>query len=130
MQPGCRVFGVEPDGADTMHKSFAAGSPQEADKINTIADSLAAPHAAPYSFELCHRFVDDLVKVTDDDMRRAMGLLFADMNLAVEPACAAATAALRGPLRDRLAGQRVGVILCGSNIDLATFAEQAIPYKP
>ncbi|HET6725762.1 MAG TPA: threonine/serine dehydratase [Gammaproteobacteria bacterium] len=130
MQPHCQVFGVEPEGADTMHKSFAAGSPQQADKIDTIADSLAAPHAAPYSFELCHRFVDDLVKVSDEQMQRAMGLLFADMKLAVEPACAAATAALCGPLREWLDGKRVGVILCGTNIDLATFAKQAIPHKP
>ncbi|HET7569876.1 MAG TPA: threonine/serine dehydratase [Gammaproteobacteria bacterium] len=130
MQPHCQVFGVEPEGADTMHKSFAAGSPQQADKIDTIADSLAAPHAAPYSFELCRRFVDDLVKVSDEQMQRAMGLLFADMKLAVEPACAAATAALCGPLRERLDGKRVGVILCGTNIDLATFAKQAIPYEP
>ncbi|HET7370836.1 MAG TPA: pyridoxal-phosphate dependent enzyme, partial [Gammaproteobacteria bacterium] len=130
MQPHCQVFGVEPEGADTMHKSFAAGSPQQADKIDTIADSLAAPHAAPYSFELCRRFVDDLVKVSDEQMQRAMGLLFAVMKLAVEPACAAATAALCGPLRERLDGKRVGVILCGTNIDLATFAKQAIPYEP
>jgi threonine dehydratase len=59
-----------------------------------------------------------------------MGLLFADMKLAVEPACAAATAALCGPLRERVAGRRVGVILCGSNIDIGTFTRQAIPYRP
>ena len=59
-----------------------------------------------------------------------MGLLFADMKLAVEPAGAAATAALCGPLREKLQGQRVGIIVCGANIDLPTFAELAIPYEP
>jgi threonine dehydratase len=59
-------------------------------------------------------------------MRRAMGLLYSDMKLAVEPAGAAATAALCGPLRERLAGKRVGVIVCGANIDLGTFSQQAI----
>jgi threonine dehydratase len=44
------------------------------------------------------------------------------MKLAVEPAGAAATAALCGPLRERLAGRRVGVVVSGSNIDIATFA--------
>jgi threonine dehydratase len=130
MQPRCQVFGVEPEGADSMRRSLAAGSPQAIDKVDTIADSLAAPHAAPYSFGLCQRFVDDLVLIDDEAMQRAMGLLFADMKLAVEPACAAATAALCGPLRERLAGQRVGVILCGSNIDIGTFTRQAIPYRP
>lgn len=127
MQPRCSVYGVEPEGADSMSRSFAAGSPQKLERVNTIADSLAAPYALPYSFGIAREFVDTIVTISDDAMRRAMGLLFADMKLAVEPAGAAATAALSGPLRERLAGQRVGVIVCGTNIDLTTFARQAIP---
>lgn len=126
LQPNCRVFGVEPEGADTMHRSFAAGSPQGIDKVRTIADSLGAPHAEPYSFELCRQNVDELVLIDDDMMRRAMGFLFGEMKLGVEPAGASATAALIGPLREKLQGKRVGVIVCGANIDLETFAEQAI----
>jgi threonine dehydratase len=121
-RPRTLVFGVEPTGADSMHRSFAAGSPQPIDAVRTIADSLGAPHAAPYSFELCRRNVDELVLVDDDAMRRAMKLLFVSAKLAVEPAGAAATAALCGPLRDRLVGRRVGLIVCGANIDPATFA--------
>ncbi len=124
MQPDCQVYGVEPVGADTMHRSFQAGEPRSIDRVRTIADSLGAPHAAPYSFGLCRRFVDDLVLIDDDGMRDAMGLLYRSMKLAVEPAGAAATAALCGPLRERVRGQRVGVIVCGSNIDVATFAAQ------
>jgi threonine dehydratase len=119
--PRTLVFGVEPTGADSMHRSFAAGSPQPIEAVRTIADSLGAPHAAPYSFDLCRRFVDELVLVDDDAMRRGMKLLFESAKLAVEPAGAAATAALCGPLRERLAGQRVGLIVCGANIDPATF---------
>ncbi len=121
-RPSCQVFGVEPEGADTMHRSFAAGSPQAIEKVRTIADSLGAPHAAPYSFALCRRHVDELVLVDDGALRRAMLLLFASAKLAVEPAGAAATAALCGPLCERLRGKRVGVIVCGANIDPATFA--------
>lgn len=124
-RPEIRVYGVEPEGADSMHRSFAAGSPQAIDQVRTIADSLGAPHAAPYSFELCRRFVTRLVKVDDDALRSAMGLLFHEMKLAVEPAGAAATAALVGPLAEELAGQSVGVLVCGTNIDLDTFARQA-----
>ncbi|HJP98849.1 MAG TPA: threonine/serine dehydratase [Rhodanobacteraceae bacterium] len=130
LQPNCRVFGVEPEGADSMSRSFEAGSPMKLDHVATIADSLAAPYALPYSFGMAKRFVDGIVTIPDDAMRRAMGLLFADMKLAVEPAGAAATAALCGPLRERLAGQRVGVIVCGTNIDAATFARQMIPWEP
>jgi threonine dehydratase len=122
--PRTQVLGVEPEGADSMRRSFAAGSPQAIDAVRTIADSLGAPHAAPYSFGLCRRYVDDLVLVDDDALRRAMYLLFASAKLAVEPAGAAATAALCGPLLERLRGKRVGVIVCGANIDHATFAAQ------
>jgi threonine dehydratase len=122
--PRTQVLGVEPEGADSMRRSFAAGSPQSIDAVRTIADSLGAPHAAPYSFALCRRYVDDLVLVDDDALRRAMYLLFASAKLAVEPAGAAATAAMCGPLLERLRGKRVGVIVCGANIDHATFAAQ------
>jgi len=122
MQPNCALFGVEPEGADTMRRSFASGNPESIDKVRTIADSLGAPHAAPYSFGLCQQNVDDLVLISDDDMRRAMHLIFKGVKLAVEPAGAAATAALCGPLLERLRGQRVGVIACGTNIDVDTFA--------
>jgi threonine dehydratase len=123
IQPTCAVFGVEPVGADTMHRSFAAGEPVSRADVATIADSLAPPYALPYSFDLCRRNVDQLVMVDDDQIRAAMGLLFREMKLAVEPAGATATAALLGPLRERLQGKRVGVIVCGTNIDLATFVK-------
>lgn len=121
MCPDCLVLGVEPEGADSMHRSFAAGKPQGIDEVRTIADSLGAPHAEPYSFGLCHQFVDQLVLIDDQQIRQAMRLLYDEMKLVVEPAGAAATAALCGPLSDRLSGKRVGLIVCGSNIDPETF---------
>lgn len=121
IKPSCEVFGVEPEGADSMHRSFAAGEPRPIEKVATIADSLGAPYALPFTFELARRNVDGLVLVTDAQLRAAMRLSFLDAKLAVEPAGAAALAALVGPLRDRLAGKHVGLIVCGSNIDMATY---------
>ncbi len=122
LMPSCQVYGVEPAGADSMSRSFAAGSPQTLDKVATIADSLGPPMALPYSFGICRENIDRLVTVEDDAIRSAMRLLFDEMKLAVEPAAAAGTAALVGPLRDELAGKRVGIIICGTNIDPATHA--------
>jgi threonine dehydratase len=122
LQPRCRVYGVEPVGADSMHRSFAAGSPQRIERVTTIADSLGAPMAMPYSFGLCRRFVDELVLVDDEALCRAMWLLFADGKLAVEPAGAASTAAML-QVRERLAGQRVGLIVCGANVDQVKYGE-------
>lgn len=123
LQPQCQVFGVEPEGAKSMTLSFASGQPQSIEKVLTIADSLGAPHAAPYSFGLCRQFVDDIVLVDDDALCQAMALLFHEMKLAVEPAGAAATAALCGPLKHRLRHKRVGLIVCGANIDSESFAQ-------
>jgi threonine dehydratase len=122
LSPRTRVYGVEPQGADSMHRSFRSGKPERIEKVRTIADSLGAPYAAPYSFALCRRYLDELVMVDDDQIRSAMKLLFRGAKLAVEPAGAASTAALCGPLRARLEGQRVALIVCGANIDARTFA--------
>lgn len=122
LQPRCEIIGVEPVGADTMHRSFLAGKAQRVDAVQTIADSLAPPMTLPYGYAMCRASVDRLVRVSDDEMRAAMGLLFREMKLAVEPAGAAALAALMFPLRQDLRGKRVGVVVCGSNIDPASFS--------
>ncbi|MFK7739780.1 MAG: threonine/serine dehydratase [Planctomycetota bacterium] len=122
LQPRCHVIGVEPTGADSMSRSFAAGEPQRIDKVRTIADSLGAPMAMPYSFALCQRHVDELVQVDDDALCRAMWLLFADAKLAVEPA-GAATAAAMLQLAEPLQGKRIGLIVCGANVGATTFAD-------
>lgn len=121
LSPHCKVYGVEPEGADSMHRSFAAGVVQSIERVATIADSLGAPYAMPYTFSLCRRYVDELVMISDDEIKAAMRLLLEDAKLAVEPAGAAATAALMGPLRERVLGKKVGVIVCGANIDAATY---------
>ncbi|MEJ2120684.1 MAG: pyridoxal-phosphate dependent enzyme [Alphaproteobacteria bacterium] len=122
INPDCRVYGVEPEGAPTLSKSLAAGEPQSIDAVRTIADSLGAPHAAPMSFGLIQDHVEEIVLVDDDALRAALALLFTERKLAAEPASAASTAALLGPLKEKLAGQRVGLVVSGANIDLDNFA--------
>ena len=126
VNPDCKVFGVEPTGADSMSRSFRSGKPETLDRVATIADSLGAPFALPISFQVCHENVDRIVTVSDDDLRRTMGLLFVEQKLAVEPACAASTAAILGPLADEVKGQRVVLVMCGSNIDWESFARMAV----
>lgn len=125
LNPNCEIIGVEPEGADSMHRSFASGQAETIERVTTIADSLGAPFAMPYSFDLCRQNVDELVMISDDDMREAMGVLFTDMKMAVEPACAATTAAIAGPLRGRFSGRKVVLVFCGSNIDWMTYQSHA-----
>jgi threonine dehydratase len=123
MSPSTAVYVVEPEGADSLSRSFKAGSPQAIDAVRTIADSLGAPRCEPYSFALNRQFVDEVVLVDDDQIRDAMRLIFRAAKLVVEPAGAAALAALMYPLRARLEGRRVGVVVCGANIDPETFTK-------
>ena len=124
MSPSTAVYVVEPEGADTMYRSFKEGSPQSLDKVRTIADSLGAPRCEPYSFALNREFADEVVLVSDDEIRDAMRLLFRSAKLVVEPAGAAALAALMYPLRARLEGKTVGIVVCGGNIDAESFGKQ------
>jgi threonine dehydratase len=122
VRPSCAIYGVEPVGADTMRRSLDAGECVAIERVRTIADSLGAPYTEPYSFSIIRERVDDVVLVTDDELRAAMRTLFSDAKLAVEPASAAPYAGVCGPLRDRLAGKRVALVISGSNIDIETFA--------
>jgi threonine dehydratase len=121
LQPNCKVYGVEPVGAPSMRRSFDEGAPVKLERIETIADSLAPPMSLPYSFGLARAHMDDIVLVDDESMCAAMALLQAEAKLAVEPAAAAATAAAMGPLRERLAGKRVCLVICGANIDAEAY---------
>tara|TARA_B100000989_G_C19532054_1_gene470623 strand:- start:158 stop:1135 length:978 start_codon:yes stop_codon:yes gene_type:complete len=123
LQPNCKVYGVEPEGAPSMARSITAGSPQKLTKVNTIADSLAAPFALPYGFAICKEWLDDIVLVDDNKIRDAMRILFEDLKLAVEPAGATGLAAMLTPLKSKLQGKRVGLLICGSNISVEKFSQ-------
>lgn len=118
----CEVLAVEPTNADTMRRSFRSGVMEQLDSVKTIADSLAPPRTFPYSASVCRQVVDALELVSDRQIRDAMRLLYRHLKMVLEPGGAAAFAGALGPFRERLSGRRVGVILCGSNIDIATFA--------
>jgi len=124
LNPNCKIYGVEPIGAASMAASFKTG---KAERIEggpkSIADSLCSPKTEEYSLSICKDFVDKIVTVTDDQIRSAMRILFEDVKLAVEPAGATAMSALLGPLKAELYEKKIGVIVCGSNINCESFHE-------
>jgi len=91
------------------------------DKIDTIADSLGAPMAMPYSYEVIAANVDRVVHVSDAQLIDGMRHFGSVLRIMAEPACAASLAAICGPLKEELAGRKVGIIACGSNIGLARY---------
>lgn len=121
VNPSCKVYGVEPAGADSMSRSRAVGEPVTLDRVDTVADSLAPPMALPFGFAMCQTHVDDIVTVLDDGICAGMVVLQEEAKLAVEPAAGAVAAGLLSPLRDRLKGKKVGLIICGANIDAAGY---------
>lgn len=121
INPNCLVFGVEPEGATGMLQSIQANHPLKVQHLQSIADSLMAPHTEAYSFAICRDNIDEFLTVSDSQTQTAMHGLFNQLKLAVEPACAVATAAVSGPLHSQLKDKKVGVLLCGTNTDLATF---------
>jgi threonine dehydratase len=123
--PRTRIVGVEPVGAAATRKSLDAGSPQRLDRIDTIADGLAAPMAGELTFPIIQRLVDDVVLVTDDEIRAAMRDLMVSAKLVAEPAAAAAVAAVTMGKVGARRGDRVVAVLSGGNVDLSRLAEIA-----
>jgi threonine dehydratase len=114
-RPKVRVIGVEPVGADGMHRSLAAGRVVTLDRVNTIADGLAASAPGNLTLELAQRYVDEVILVDDAEMLRAIRLMFEWEHLLAEPAGAAALAALLYHYSPS-PNERVVVILSGANV--------------
>ncbi len=114
-RPGVRVIGVEPAGADGMRRSLEAGRVVTLDRVNTIADGLAASAPGPLTLELAQRYVDEIVLVQDNEMLRAIRLMFEWEHLLAEPAGAAAMAALLYHYSPA-PNDRVVVLLSGANV--------------
>ena len=109
-------------GAAAMRQSLDAGRPLQLERVSTIADGLAAPMAGALTYPLVRHYVDDVVLVTDDEIAGTMRDILFSAKLLVEPAGAAATAAvLAGKLP--VAGKRVLTILSGGNVDVGRLQE-------
>ena len=121
--PGTKIIGVEPEGARGMSDSLNLGKPLNNVKVNTIADSLSAPLHMKYSFDVAKENIDEMVTVSDEEMKKFMLFAFDNLNLMLEPACVAGLAAVKNKLRNKLKNKNSLVILCGSNIDKMSWNE-------
>jgi threonine dehydratase len=112
-----RIIGVEPEGAAAMRRSLDTGTPQTVEP-RTIADGLAAPMAGAMTFDAVRRFVDDVVVVTDEEILQSLRDITLYAKLVVEPAGAAALAALATGKVRAGQGSDVVAVLSGGNVDL------------
>ena len=116
-RPDTRVIGVEPTGADALHRSLAAGERVELDAVDTIADGLATRSCGEIAFQVAREHVERVVTVDDDAIAGAILHLLEDEKSLVEGAGAAAGAALLADTLD-VEGETLAALVSGGNIDV------------
>lgn len=121
LNPGIRIFGVEPEAGNDGQRSLRSGKIVKIDVPKTIADGAQTAFLGNYTFPIIQNLVEDIVTVPDAALIETMRFFAERMKLVVEPTgCLAAAAALTGTVP--VAGKRVGIIISGGNVDLAAFA--------
>ncbi|MER9056236.1 threonine/serine dehydratase [Mesorhizobium sp. M0174] len=116
-----RIIAVEPEGAPTLHRAFAAGRPVDAPAEGVAADSLAPKRVGEMMFPIAEAFVERSILVGDDDIIAAQAALWDRVRIISEPGGAAAFAALLSGRYAPVAGERVAVLICGANANPAKF---------
>ena len=116
-KPATRVIGVEPLGAPTLKRSLEAGRPIELERIETRANTLAPRRTEEGNLRIVRRYVDDIVLVSDEEMREAARWLWREMSLGVELSGAAAVAALRTGRVETERDENVCALVCGAGTD-------------
>ena len=116
LSPGCSVYGVEPEAGNDGQLSLRQGLLVRIDVPRTLADGAQTQALGAQTFAIIRREVADILTVSDAELVDCMRFFFSRMKIVVEPTGCLAFAAARG-LGRTLAGQRVGVIVSGGNID-------------
>ena len=119
--PHVRVIGVEPEGAPKMTRSIAAGAPATLDRIDSIADGLLAVRPGDLTFAHIQALVDDVVTVSDDEIREAMRFVVSHAKLVAEPSGATAVAGALRLAPPGSPGVHVAVV-SGGNLELSLLA--------
>ncbi len=122
LSPDCKIYGVEPQTGNDGQQSLRAGSIVHIDTPQTIADGAQTQHLGEHTFPIIKRGVDDIYTVTDAQLVGAMRLFITRMKIVVEPTGCLAFAAIRERAAE-LAGQRIGLLITGGNIDVARLAQ-------
>ncbi len=120
-QERVRVVSVEPERAPSLHKALAAGQVVDVEVGGVAADSLGARRVGALMFPIAQKFVSRALLVSDEQIIHAQKILWQKLRLIAEPGGATALAALLSGAYQPHAGERVGVVLCGANAELAGF---------
>src|SRR3954447_1040078 len=120
-----KVIGVEPEGSRCLHASLEAGRPVDVTVESIAADSLGARNTGQLVYDIARQNVDHVALVPDDAIVAAQHLLWDKLRITAEPGGAAALGALISGRYRPKAGEKIGVLLCGSNVELSKLASLA-----
>ena len=115
--PNVKVYGVQAAGAPSMANSIRDGKIEELPSVSTIADGIAVKTPGTLTYEMCQKYVDEIVTVTDDEISAAILTLMEQQKLVTEGAGAAAVAAVMFNKVD-VKGKKTVCVLSGGNIDV------------
>ena len=117
-----RLVAVEPETSHALNAALAAGMPVDVEVSGIAADSLGARRVGSLMFPIAQAYVDNAVLVSDDAIRAAQGWLWDSLRIAAEPGGAAAMAALLSGAYRPAPDERLGILVCGGNLDPASLA--------
>ena len=117
-----KIYGVEPEGADAVSRSIAAGHVISVDHPLSIADKLVAKSTLPITLDIFGRYVDQVVRVSERAIGDAMYEYLSRLSLLVEGSAAVGLAALRGGLIDNR-GRHVVLVVSGANVSAELIAQ-------
>lgn len=117
VKPGMKIIGIEPVGAPTLYESVRAGKVVELSHIATTAGTLAPRRSSALNLEIISQHVDDIVLVTDEEMREAARWLWSELGVAAELSGAAAVAALLSGKVSPTPSEKVCALVCGAGTD-------------
>ncbi|HNR66141.1 MAG TPA: pyridoxal-phosphate dependent enzyme, partial [Atribacterota bacterium] len=120
--PRIKIIGVEPLNSNAMWLSLQANKIVEKERIDTIADGLALKKPGELPFQIVKKYVDDIVLVNEDEIKRAVLLLLERAKLLVEPSGAVSIAALMFGKID-IKNKEIVAILSGGNVELHKLAD-------
>ncbi len=120
--PHIKVYGVEPETANDTYLSLKSGEITAIPATTTIADGLRTSQPGDLTFPVLMKYLDDLVLVSEDDIRQAFTFVLERMKQLIEPSSAVAVAALMNS-RLPLEGKKVAAVVSGGNVDVARVGE-------
>ena len=125
LNPKCKVYGVQAAGAASMKASLEQNGPHSLTGVSTFADGIAVKCPGDLTYELCSKYVDDVVTGSDDETATAILALIEQQKLITEGAGAVAVAAAMFNKVD-VKGKKVACILSGGNIDVTILSKVII----